>query len=272
MYFALIDLLRSIHFGQASSLAAPEIISKVRRSPETARLGSDQHQPQAPRENGLIELIGILSDIHIVATVFDPLFRVHRSSAEDSTKWKLCDHIPFSGMNELAEMTCKLRANLEIWQNAHFRTSTTELSILWHFCSMYLALPSVQLLIELSEYSCRAGNFNTLSDTTLLIGAISGDLGRGKEAVEHAWKILQLSSDCESTLATSIWRPFALFTAALTIWANISIEEEANASISLKILQLFEAEITMLKFPCSNEMSAVLKRLQGAALVIRSGQ
>lgn len=276
LYFALIDLLRSIHFGQASSLAAPEILSIIRSAPEIARPDNDQRQPQSDPENALVELVGILSRIHTVAMVFDPLFRLRGCSAENTTREKVCDYIPFSSMTELAEMTSKLRKNLEIWQTVHLRAASTEVIILWHFCAIYLTLPSLQLLFELSGYSCRASaisfsNDGVSSDTKLFIDVVSGDLRRGKEAVEHAWKMLQVTSDCKSTIVTSIWRPLALFSAALVLWANISIEQEVEAFASTKILYLFEEEIMKLKFPCSHEMSKILKRLQSTALGIGCG-
>lgn len=247
------------------------MLSAVKPFRETARHGNALQQPQSDPENGLIELIGILSHLHTVATVFNPLFRVRDGNSENVTRWKACDYIPFSSTNELAEMTSKLRKNLDTWQVAYFRTATIEVNILWHLCFVYLALPSLQLLIELSGYSCRAttsnfDNENAQFDIKSSIAVISADLKSGKEAVEHAWKILQLCSDCKSTLATSVWRPLALFVAALTVWANLSIEKDTSAFASLKILQLFETEVTKLEFSGGNEMSTVLKRLQGMAL------
>lgn len=268
--------MRSIHYGQALGLAAPEILCKVKPSREIARTSNNQHQSQSDPENTLIELIGILSQIHTVAIVFDPLFRVGSGRSENSTKWKIYDCIPFSGMTELAEMTRKLRKNLEHWQNTYLGTATTHVRILWHFCRMYLAVPSLQVLIELSKYPCRASSvsssvFNTTPDTTLSIATIASHLRHGKEALEHAWKILQLSTGCKSSIATSVWMPLVLFTAALTVWANISIEEDSNAFASLQMLQLFSAEITKFEFSCSTEMSAVLKRLPGTAMGTTSG-
>lgn len=276
LYFALVDLLRSIHYGQASNLSAPEILSVVSSQRQKAQPGDDPRQLQNDPENALVELVGILSRVHTVAVVFNPLFRIPTASAPETHGWKPCDYIPFSGTMELAEMTGRLRDNLDTWQRTYLATAKAEVVLLWHLCQIYLSLPSLQSLIELSGYPPRAIAATSdvdgaLSDMTASMDLVTRDLEHGKDALEHAWKILDLSSHCKGSVATMIWKPLALFCAALSVWGSLSIQKDGGGPASLNVLRLFGAEIAKMEIPCTREMFEVLGRSQRGMLGGRPG-
>ncbi|KAJ9617549.1 hypothetical protein H2204_013680 [Knufia peltigerae] len=275
-YFALVDLLRSYHFSQASNLSAPEVLCIVNpQRPKTA-LGNDPQGFPNNSKSALTSLVGIMGRVHTLALVFNPLLRIPADRVMSTARWKPCDYIPFSGAMELAEMTSRLFNNLDTWRRAYSATAKPEVILLWHFCQLYLSLPGLQLLIELSGYPPRcptdaSGIGNTSYDASAKLELVTYDLKRGQEASEHAWKILALSSDCSDTLATVIWKPLALFCAGLVIWGSISVQKDGSAQATLKILNLFEAEISKTKSPGAREMSETLRRLEGRPLGMQPG-
>ena len=263
----MLDLLRSIHFGQNSSLAFSDFSAAFSSLDSGFGDSREPLAPQAPttQETGfanapVYQLITLLAQTHTIAMAFEPMIRNTSACVQKGLFRERCPYIPLIASTELRQMKADLVSAFTAWQLAHLGSATREVALMYHLGRMYLALPSLQSLVELSGYLPRSISLRTEA-TAARNARILSDLEVGQEAADHAWQILELSSPMTSVAASS-WSPVALFYAGLVVWAQVSTAGRSGIHGSLKVLDLFQAQLFSMDSPCCHEMAQALKRLR----------
>ena len=157
----LADVLRSIHYGHPLTLSTLECLRNqgqlnssdidiyrtvLRGNPPTSVLD---------RDASMTVLVAILADIHTFAHVLHPLSLTTRVNSDSNSPVTLphlfeshMAHIPFSATNGSILVRRKLSKALSVWATAYLANQSGEVSVLYHFCQMYLALPTLQTVTE----------------------------------------------------------------------------------------------------------------------------
>lgn len=277
--FVLIDLLRSIHYGIPPTFARSELLSHSISSNDDCNitysnivLDSRLPPPNSGLDGAFLTLIAVLSDIHTLSIVFHPLViaEQYKSEADGSAKSKSGithfknPYLPFSPENEQRQVNQKLQNALILWGQNYLGKVDNATTALFHFCKMYISLPSLPLLPDIAGYLPRSRDRDTIASHQRRI--VDTDLtGGGSEALKHAWLILENVKQSESL--APVWLPIALFYASLVVWRMIGSPAKSGQNgmhSSLLVLQLFKNELEQMRWPCCEVMAGTLKALMAS--------
>ncbi|RSL56816.1 hypothetical protein CEP53_006691 [Fusarium sp. AF-6] len=165
----LADVLRSVHYDHPLTVPTLEYLAgpaRVRTSGiEIYKMMLEGRLPpsECTQDGPLIALIAILADIHTFSHVFHPLSTSAGSNtarpAMAATSSDVLDlhnpYVPFSVDNETRLLRKRIKKALSLWATAYLSTSSPDDTVLYYFCNMYLALPSLQTLPTLAKYPPR---------------------------------------------------------------------------------------------------------------------
>ena len=227
------------------------------------REGGSQNEPSSigtDTDTALQHLVAILAQIHSVGMIFQPLLGPVLDD-EDSNDQFRSPYVPFSTDTQLAKMKAKISDNLKYWKETFLDANTRDLAVIYHFCEMYLAFPSLQTLVSLSGYAPRS-SVRAAFETSGKVSRVASDAARGGTALQHAWEILDNVSACTKSAETLIWTPVVLFCASLVVWAHISMNDDGALHGCLRVMGLFQSELARLNVLCCREMSLVLDQLK----------
>jgi len=271
MAFVLIDLLRALHYGLPSTLSLAELLLLPTPASSAAleiynRVVYEHLKPPAPCEGdaALIALVAILADIHTLAIAFHPLGVVAAASTSSSFP-KLAGkevslinpYIPFSPSNENRLARRRLQRALDLWAEAFLTTSNEHVTVLYHFCNMYLNLPSMQILPALVKYPPRSDTDGRPSQEQQ--DMLDAELKAQPKVQKSAWLVLEHVQ--HDMFVSPTWLPLAVFYAALVIWRMVHLQAEGGSHGSRKVLLLFKAELNNMCWPCCTVMAATLDSL-----------
>ena len=227
------------------------------------REGDTQNEaPNTGTDTGvaLQHLVAVLAQIHSIGMIFEPLLGPILGDEESNDQFR-SPYVPFSTSTQLAKMKAMVSENLKYWKETYLDPNTRELVVLYHFCEMYLAFPSLQTLISLSGYAPRS-KVQAASETSAAVSRVARDVARSRTALDHAWEILDSVSACTTSAETLIWTPVVLFCASLVVWAHISMDDDGALHGFLRVIGFFQLELSRLNVLCSGEMSLVLDQLK----------
>jgi hypothetical protein len=277
--FVLIDLLRSIHYAIPQTFTRSELLSYSISSNNDYNtiysnivLDSRLPPPESGTDGAFLALIALLGDIHTLSIVFHPLViaEQYESGADGGPKSKSGtthfknSYLPFSPENEKHQVNQRLQKALDLWGQSYLGKVNTETTALFHFCRMYISLPSLPLLPDIAGYLPRSLDGHTTATHQTRI--VDTDLhGGGSEGLKHAWLILENVRQSEGL--TPVWIPIVLFYASLVVWRMIGSQAKSGQNGmhgSLLVLKLFKNELEQMKWPCCEVMVRTLKALMAS--------
>ena len=261
-YFLMLDLLRSIHFGQPSTLCSSDSLIAFSLEKPTGSSSISQGATNEHPNEALHHLLAVLGQIHTLSMVITPLFAAPAQYAEAETPNKTPPSVPFSPSSELTRMRIAIDKYLEIWRETYLGHVESDLGALYYFCKLYRSLPQLQDLVDFSGYAPRV-RAQSAWDQPRKIDGVIAELTKNKASVQYAWKVLDNVSGMSRPSPWSIWVPMVLFYSGLVVWASIAIEAGAQSSTtSFRVLELFQTQLTSLHLPCCREMCSVIDRLK----------
>ncbi|KAI8686825.1 hypothetical protein NCS56_00343900 [Fusarium sp. Ph1] len=268
----LADVLRSVHYGHPLTvptldyLAGPAKLQASGLEIYKMTLLEGRLPPSECAQDGpLTALIAILADVHTLSHVLFPLssragsITAHSTtSATSSDSYDLHNpYVPFSADNETRLLRRRIKKALSLWAMAYLPTSSPDDTVLYYFCNMYLALPSLQTLPTLAEYPPRVPFDGLIPDSQKEVS--DAELRIAPEAQTCAWQILEHVQHGKHLAAS--WLPIAVFYASLVVWRALVLKLGNAGHSSRKVLLLFREELKKMHWPCCKTMVDTLDKL-----------
>ncbi|KAH8804406.1 hypothetical protein F5884DRAFT_754015 [Xylogone sp. PMI_703] len=230
---------------------------------DSVLVGSNPVLRDLNSDSALMILIGILSEIITLSTVFSTLLRQRQGSGEPSRMNYLGSqdyhnpYLPHSIEGNTTQARGKFHRALSSWEENCMRIVDSNVRPLFYFSKLCLEFPNLPSLLALSRYP-QATCFNWTSRETLERYIIE-DLQGNTEPLRYSWLILE--SINESSATSTIWTPIVLFHAGLVVWAMIFYRGKSGVYGSLQVLSLFSKQLRTMRWPCCKPMADTLDHL-----------
>lgn len=250
----MIDLLRSIHYGQSATLMTSTSLVDFTQEEDDLTNGDKR-----VRTESLRTLLAILARIHAVAVVLWPLIGF-QTKFKRGAFGERPPSVAFSGAAEVEQLGIELDQDLVAWKDMWFESVDRSVVVLFHFCRLYHSFPELQDLICISGYSPRAKARGSQEYATQVTRVMNG-IRKDANAVTYAWDTLSALDDSHSSPLASVWIPTVLFYASLVVWASVTANSTQQSQGSLKVLETFQNKLDSIGMPCCEEMSRVLGEL-----------
>ena len=156
-----------------------------------------------------------------------------------------------------SSMYTRLSRALARWKEMYFDRSEQPVRALFHYCSLLLSFPGLDVLPDMAGYPPRLEYSERLTESyTLLQQEFSlSDM----QAPQHAWSILEAVTRCNEY--SPIWVPCVTHAAGLFVWHNIMRQRQSREYGSLRVLKLFQDALERMSWPCCEVMAVHLESL-----------
>ena len=257
----MIDILRSIHCGQASSFATFEISTSTGRQGSQGRSYYTLSQVSEDHpQYALVSIITLLGDIHTAETVLGPFSAESSSGIED--KYSPGAEIPFTPRREMYDLRQKLLIALQEWKSRYYSVTPKHVVLLYLFCNLLYLVPHLQSLITLSGYPPRRVERGRAERIKM---RVMKERHVHRAAVPVAWQILETSEQIP-TADLPLWAALSVFSAGLVVWASITLPGKNDSSaIPPRLLASFQKELLRINMPCAMEMATTMAQIHEEA-------
>ena len=254
MYALQIDLVKALHTGTTPSIAASFGHLPLGDAPSSSIMefqnkifGQDDGAwPTDGQDSNLARLLIILNQHIVYSITLHPLG--HRSTAVD-TGWRTI--LSLNAEEETRRSHNTIVKALSRWYERYAQGSPPAVMALYHFTKLGVHFHGVHDLLSKARYSPTVQN----SQNTIYCPTDRPSL----EAVGSAWSALECASQTEDR--NHLWLPVVTFLSALSIWKHIKSQGQSRAHGSVKVLQLFRAELGTMPWPCCKAMIETLDSL-----------
>ena len=269
-YLLLTDTVRALHCGTTPLLSSTELDiampgSSVSKLHETYallfQLRATLPADLTSSDDAIILLVTILSDYLSIQSSLRLLVSpsTHRGAApvfDPKHSHHVNPFVPLSPTTELARIKDNLRAALSRWHDIFGDRCSEDVTALYFYCRLALECPHIWCLPELAGYP---SNDTTRTDSP---GKFNEALPVTDEALRMAWLVVESIDMKKATLRSrlSIWLPVVVFHAALVVWQKLESTDSRTYG-SLRVLTVFEKELTKMPWPCTLQMVETLQML-----------